>query len=318
MFFLDNYHKKSTFVTTKQIISMRKLATICSALCLFVLSATAQTTDSVRLVTAPRERVSLPKGAEGYTIKQVEIFSSVQTISVIRYSPKRFSTEIVLPEKLTRLSATATENGADFGVNAGYWDVTNTLPSTFLKIGGENIAVTAGYEKERVDGVVCIGKRRVVIDHCKAVAEAAYDAKYKNILASGPMLIDEGKSVNHEAYLNRMVDTSGGRDIGAVYTYTRRHPRTAIGTDRKGNVYLIVVDGRSVGNAEGVTITEFTKICGWLGLRDAINLDGGSSSTMWGKEAGVISYPCRNKKFDHAGERRVSSTILVKRKGCKR
>ncbi|MBR2036921.1 MAG: phosphodiester glycosidase family protein, partial [Lachnospiraceae bacterium] len=46
-------------------------------------------------------------------------------------------------------------------------------------------------------------------------------------------------------------------------------PRTAIGTDRKGKVYLVVVDGRSAGNADGVTIAELTKICEWLGLRDA-------------------------------------------------
>jgi exopolysaccharide biosynthesis protein len=55
-----------------------------------------------------------------------------------------------------------------------------------------------------------------------------------------------------------------------------------------------------------------TKICEWLGLHDAINLDGGSSSTMLDAEEGVINYPCRNKKFDHAGERRVSSAIVVK------
>ena len=61
-------------------------------------------------------------------------------------------------------------------------------------------------------------------------------------------------------------------------------------------------------------IVELTEICEWLGMRDAINLDGGSSSTMWGETEGVINYPCRNKKFDHAGERKVSSCVLVKSK----
>ena len=82
-------------------------------------------------------------------------------------------------------------------------------------------------------------------------------------------------------------------------------------TDKAGNVYLVVVDGRSKGNAEGVTIEEFTKICAWLGMRDAVNLDGGGSSTMWCSDWGVVSYPCRNKKFDHAGDRKVSSCLLV-------
>ncbi len=279
---------------------------------LLLLSATAQNTDSVALITASRHELKLPKGATGYSIVRVNLFNSNQTISVIRYSPKRFKTAIIQPKKLTKLSATASNAGGLFAVNAGYWDVSINEPSTYLKLDGKQIAVTADFEKERVDGLVCIGKKRVVIDHCKAGEERAYAKRFRDILASGPVLIDEGKSVDHTAYTSTLVQATHGKDIGAYYTYIRRHPRTAIGTDKRGNIYLIVVDGRSVGNAEGVTIAELTKICEWLGLHDAINLDGGSSSTMWGAEEGVINYPCRNKKFDHAGERRVSSAIVVK------
>ena len=277
-------------------------------------SAVAQTTDSVKLVTAPRQEIKLPKGAEGYVILRAEILDSHQTISVIKYSPKHFTTVIAQPEKLTRLSATAKANGGDFGVNAGYWDVRIDKPSTFLKLNNKQIAVTADFEKERVDGLVCVGKKKIVLDHCKAGEEAPYAKKYKNILAAGPVLIDEGKSVDHDAYTNGMVDNAGGKPVGAFYTYTQRHPRTAIGTDKKGNIYLVVVDGRSKGNAEGVTITELTKICAWLGMTDAINLDGGGSSSMWTAEEGTVSYPCRNKKFDHEGERKVSSCVIVKKK----
>lgn len=281
---------------------------------LFTSATMAQNGDSVRLVTAKRHELNLPKGASGYTVERVNLFNSVQTISVIKYSPKRLQTSIVQPEKLTRLSVTSKAHNADFSVNAGYWDVRISQPSTFLKLDGKQLAVTADFEKERVDGVVCLAKKKVVVDYCKAGEEAPYAAKYDNILASGPVLIDEGKSVDHAAYTKSMVEAKHGKDIGAYYTYIRRHPRTAIGTDKKGNVYLVVVDGRSKGNAAGVTIAELTEICEWLGMRDAINLDGGSSSTMWGEMDGVINYPCRNKKFDHAGERKVSSCVLVKSK----
>ena len=290
----------------------RNLLLVVASLMLF--SATAQTTDSVKLVTAPRQEIKLPKGAEGYVLLRAEILDSHQTISVIKYSPKHFKTIIAQPEKLTRLSATAKANGGDFGVNAGYWDVRINQPSTFLKLNNEHIAVTADFEKERVDGLVCVGKKKIVLDYCKAGEEKAYDKKYKNILAAGPVLIDEGKSIDHDAYTKGMVDNAGGKPVGAFYTYTQRHPRTAIGTDKQGNVYLVVVDGRSKGNAEGVTITELTKICAWLGMCDAINLDGGGSSSMWTAEEGTVSYPCRNKKFDHEGERKVSSCVIVKKK----
>lgn len=284
------------------------------ATALFAISVAAQNSDQANLAKAPRIELKLPKGAKGYRVERVDLFNSKQTISVIYYSPKRLKTEIIQPENLTRLSKTATENGAEFGVNAGYWDVRINKPSTFLVLDGKQISVTADFEKERVDGVVCIDKKSVVIDNCKAGNEAPYAAKYNNILASGPMLIDEGVPADHESYTKGMVDKAGGLPVGAFYTYTQRHPRTAMGTDKKGNVFLVVVDGRSQGNAEGVTIAELTKVCEWLGMRDAINLDGGASSTMWSKEEGVISYPPRNKKFDHAGERKVSSCVVVKTK----
>jgi exopolysaccharide biosynthesis protein len=292
---------------------MKKVLLFAVLLCATI-SVAAQNADSVRFATAQRKHLALPKGAEGYTIERINLFNSVQTISVIKYSPKRFRTAIVQPDKLIQLATTAAEVGADFGVNAGYWDVRIDKPSTFLVLNDKEIAATADFEKERVDGVVCIAKRKIVIDHCKAGAEAPYSAKYKNILAAGPILIDEGKSVNHTAYTNGMVDSAGGKPVGAFYTYTRRHPRTAMGCDQSGNIYLVVVDGRSRGNAEGVTIAELTKVCEWLGMRDAINLDGGGSSTMWSKSVGVVNYPCGNKRFDHEGDRKVSSCIVVKRK----
>lgn len=290
---------------------MKRLLLSLAAIVL-LLSATAQNTDSVAFITASRHKLELPKGATGYSIVRVNLFNSNQTISVIRYSPKRFKTTIIQPDKLAQLSATASNADGLFAVNAGYWDVRISKPSTYLKLNGKQITATADFEKERVDGLVCIGKRCIVIDYCKAGDESTYAKRFRNILASGPVLIDEGESVDHTAYTSTLVQATHGKDIGAYYTYIRRHPRTAIGTDKNGNIYLIVVDGRSAGNAEGVTIAELTKICEWLGLRDAINLDGGSSSTMWSAEEGVINYPCRNKKFDHAGERRVSSAIVVK------
>lgn len=290
---------------------MKKLSLLIVAVA-FAFSAMAQDSDREAFANAPRIPLNLTKGAKGFRVERVDLFNSKQTISVIYYSPRRLQTEIIQPEKLTRLSKTAKANKAEFGVNAGYWDVRINKPSTFLVLDGKPVAVTADFEKERVDGVVCLGKKHVLIDHCKAGEEAPYVEKYKNILASGPVLIDEGESVNHDAYTAGMVDKAGGLPVGAYYTYTQRHPRTAMGTTKRGMVCLVVVDGRSQGNAEGVTITELTKVCEWLGLRDAINLDGGASSTMWGKNEGVINYPPRNKKYDHAGERKVSSCVIVK------
>ena len=58
------------------------------------------------------------------------------------------------------------------------------------------------------------------------------------------------------------------------------HPRTAVGIDRdKGRILLLVVDGRS-STSRGYTLVEEARLLRKLGAEDAINFDGGGSSTM--------------------------------------
>ena len=59
------------------------------------------------------------------------------------------------------------------------------------------------------------------------------------------------------------------------------NPRTAIGADKEGRVvWLVVVDGRQKGVSEGVTTVELAVLFKSLGAWDALNLDGGGSSTF--------------------------------------
>ncbi|QJE95354.1 phosphodiester glycosidase family protein [Luteolibacter luteus] len=71
-------------------------------------------------------------------------------------------------------------------------------------------------------------------------------------------------------------------DNGEVTTTTLDiHPRTALGVSREGlYVYLLVVDGRQQGFSEGMTLVELAEWMKQLGCWDAMNLDGGGSSTM--------------------------------------
>ena len=58
------------------------------------------------------------------------------------------------------------------------------------------------------------------------------------------------------------------------------HPRTAVGIDRDtGQILLLVVDGRSE-SSDGYTLVQLAKMMRSLGAEDALNLDGGGSSTM--------------------------------------
>ena len=49
------------------------------------------------------------------------------------------------------------------------------------------------------------------------------------------------------------------------------------------------------------------------GLVDALNLDGGGSSTLWTAQEGILNHPYDNKRFDHEGERGVPNCIVIRR-----
>ena len=58
------------------------------------------------------------------------------------------------------------------------------------------------------------------------------------------------------------------------------HPRTAVGIDGDtGQIFLLVVDGRTE-SSDGYTLVQLAKMMRSLGAEDALNLDGGGSTTM--------------------------------------
>lgn len=61
--------------------------------------------------------------------------------------------------------------------------------------------------------------------------------------------------------------------------FAGRHPRTIAGRTARGVVALITIDGRRTTSV-GVTLAEAARIARSVGLVDAINLDGGGSTTM--------------------------------------
>lgn len=64
--------------------------------------------------------------------------------------------------------------------------------------------------------------------------------------------------------------------------FTSRHPRTAVGRTSRGETLLVTVDGRQEDNgwSVGVTARELAQVMQQLGATDAVNLDGGGSTTM--------------------------------------
>lgn len=60
-----------------------------------------------------------------------------------------------------------------------------------------------------------------------------------------------------------------------------RHPRTIIGTDKNNKyLFLATIEGRGVNNSKGASLNEAIDFALSYGMTNAINLDGGGSSTL--------------------------------------
>ena len=285
--------------------------------------------DSLAFVNAQWEVTELERGAQAM-YAQIPMFNSVQSISVVKYPAKNFRTESLHRpgETACTPSAAGKELGAAASMNGGYFHVKERIPSVFFKNGKEILGYTHPTELYRVDGIFGFRDkkgRKMEIIHCHDTLEyASATKKMKSAMATGPLLIldDEivvpilmGDKADGDNVAAMQAEQKAGSNIRTHYTsaqfYDRRHPRTAIGTDDEGYIYLVVIDGRFKGQADGASIFETAFICHLLGMTDAINLDGGGSSALWAEETGVISHPRDNKKFDHEGERVVPNLIVV-------
>ena len=59
-----------------------------------------------------------------------------------------------------------------------------------------------------------------------------------------------------------------------------RHPRSAVGYNAE-TVFLVAVDGRQPGYSVGMSLPELAELMISLGAAEALNLDGGGSTTLW-------------------------------------
>jgi exopolysaccharide biosynthesis protein len=84
-----------------------------------------------------------------------------------------------------------------------------------------------------------------------------------------------------------------------------RHPRTAVAILKDGKFLMMTVDGRQPNVSVGMNLNELAAFLLELGATDAINLDGGGSTTMY------LGGKVVNKPSDKEGERRVGDAILV-------
>lgn len=184
--------------------------------------------------------------------------------------------------------------GAMLGVNAGFFD-TDCQPMDLLRVDGTlhatNRVVTAGQPS--------LGWGPDLPPRVEHVPSGADWPDAPHAVGGWPRLATGG--------LPRV------EPEGASPFFQARHPRTAVGTLPDGGLVLVVVDGRTTAST-GATLPELAEIVVGLGAVDAVNLDGGGSSTLWVQDCwpgGVANLPSDDLRPDRHGARPVSDGLYL-------
>lgn len=254
--------------------------------------------DSLTVVTKDWKKTKVTKGVVWKQGHFNNLFDSEQEINYVEIDLKKNLKKIYLaaePSELKPTSQLALEYQALVAVNGGFFDMKNGGATDFIQVDNKVVNRTRK-KSDRGNALLLLSKEEIKI---KAATDTLYEAgRYPNVMLSGPLLVTDGNT--YPLTKNAFNDN--------------RHPRTAIALTGDDKLLLFVVDGRNK-SSHGMNLHELSSILRWLGAKDAMNLDGGGSSTLYIKGAtqnGVVNYPSDNKLFDHEGERAVANIIYLK------
>ena len=174
-------------------------------------------------------------------------------------------------------------------VNAGFFDMNgDKQPRGLCVKEGELLRPTASYPFFAVldDGSPVIGT---------AGEYAKYSGGIRNAVGGRYLLMRDGKPF----------ELGLGSDAG-----TERHPRTGVGYREDGTVVLIVVDGRQSGYSMGATFADMCLLFKDFGCTEALNLDGGGSSTFVLADPATGKFVTKNRPSGGT-MRKIADSLIV-------
>lgn len=161
------------------------------------------------------------------------------------------------------------------------------------------------------DGNTRIGSRQAVLVASGADAggtlEGLYGAAAGGAGGDGVLAVSTGGA--SEAIGGRPGLVGAGRYLfwpeNPAEQVQGRAPRTAVGWTAEGTMLWVAVDGRRAGHSAGLSLPEAAQLLVSLGAVEAVNLDGGGSTTF------VVGGGVRNRPSDSTGERAVANALVV-------
>lgn len=154
----------------------------------------------------------------------------------------------------------------------------------------------AGKFRDKLKSLKIGGKIDVELSFAGPISEPAVFGirTLEDIVGGVPQLIKNGK-----------IEITWEQEKSSKAFVETRHPRTAVAKLKDGKFLMVTVDGRQSGYSAGMNLNELAAFLLELGAQDALNLDGGGSTTMF-LDGKVV-----NKPSDKEGERSVGDAILV-------
>jgi len=179
-------------------------------------------------------------------------------------------------------------------------EILNDVSNSTIPVDGYVICLGSGDTKEKKLLLYDLNlyrteKTKNKSFYLKFENKSSYVSKIdEDVIAGVPQLIKNGQ-----------IDITWEQEKSSKAFVETRHPRTAAAKLKDGKFLMITVDGRQPSVSVGMNLNELAAYLLELGAVDAMNLDGGGSTTMF-LEGKVV-----NKPSDKDGERKVSDAILV-------
>ncbi len=241
------------------------------------------------------QREKINKGLVLKYVHTNQLFDSKQYINVLKVSKKRELSLVYETAILKPTSQFGQEKNALAAVNAGFFDMKAGGSVTFMKVQDEVINQNTTSANDLTQSCIAIdeNKRLHVVSDSNALF-FEHPENYDDVLYTGPLLLKDRKKMPLE---DKAFNSN-------------RHPRTCACTLKSGKTLLLTIDGRNA-ESQGMSLFEVSDLLQGLKCVNAINLDGGGSTTLWLQGKGVVNHPSDNRTFDAAGERKVANVILI-------
>jgi hypothetical protein len=230
--------------------------------------------------------VTTGSGDSTVTYYVADVTLTDATVLRSAFAQNSFGTNIV-----EDTSDIAADNNAIFAVNGDYYG---------FRDDGITIRDGVVYRDEGArEGLAFYRDGTVeVYDETTTTADQLVADGVWNTLSFGPAIVEAGAVVSGIEDVE--VDTNVGN-----HSIQGDQPRTAVGVIDADHLVFVVVDGRSPGYSEGVSLPELAQIMVDLGATTAYNLDGGGSSTMY-FDGQVVNDP-----LGKGDERGVSDILYI-------